>query len=391
MKAGWQEKKLRDVCELINGRAYSKPELLTEGKYRVLRVGNFFTNDHWYYSDLELEEKKYCDTGDLLYAWSASFGPRIWTGEKVIFHYHIWKVLPDTALVDKRFMFMWFLWDTDRIKEDQGTGTTMIHVSKGSMEDRDILVPPLPKQQRIVGILYEAFDGLAIAKGNAEKNLQNTRALFDSYLEAVFSQKGKGWTEQQLGDVATFRNGINFTKSSRGVPIKIVGVKDFQNHFWAPLDNLDSVTPDGIVSDTDSLKQDDIAFVRSNGNPELIGRCVLIGECTERVTHSGFTIRARLETSAISPRYLCHFLKSSKARRKMIDGGNGVNIKSLNQGTLSGLVIPFPSITEQARIVQQLEELQDETQRLESIYQQKIAALDALKKSLLDQAFTGNI
>src|SRR4029079_18777461 len=92
MKKGWQTKKLSEVCELVNGRAYSKPELQAAGKYRVLRVGNFFTNDHWYHSDLELEDNKYCDTGDLLYAWSASFGPRIWSGGKVIYHYHIWKV-----------------------------------------------------------------------------------------------------------------------------------------------------------------------------------------------------------------------------------------------------------------------------------------------------------
>ena len=68
MKVGWVKRKLKDVCELVNGRAYKKDELLTDGKYRVLRVGNFFTNEHWYFSDLELEEKKYCDKGDLLYA-----------------------------------------------------------------------------------------------------------------------------------------------------------------------------------------------------------------------------------------------------------------------------------------------------------------------------------
>ena len=83
---------LKDVCEVINGRAYSQQELLSEGKYRVLRVGNFFSNDSWYYSDLELEDKYYCENGDLLYAWSASFGPHIWDEEKVIYHYHIWKM-----------------------------------------------------------------------------------------------------------------------------------------------------------------------------------------------------------------------------------------------------------------------------------------------------------
>ena len=92
----WKE--LGEVCRFINGKAYKKPELLEKGKYPVLRVGNFFTNDKWYYSNLELNEDKYCDDGDLLYAWSASFGPRIWEGEKVIYHYHIWKVIPETEI-----------------------------------------------------------------------------------------------------------------------------------------------------------------------------------------------------------------------------------------------------------------------------------------------------
>ena len=76
-------KPLTEVSRFINGRAYKKPELLQQGKYPVLRVGNFITKDSWYHSNLELDEDKYCDNGDLLYAWSASFGPRIWEGEKV--------------------------------------------------------------------------------------------------------------------------------------------------------------------------------------------------------------------------------------------------------------------------------------------------------------------
>lgn len=88
---------------LINGRAYKQEELLSHGRYPVLRVGNFFSNDSWYYSDLNLEEDKYCDNGDLLYAWSASFGPKIWNGGKVIYHYHIWKVIVGEAY-DKEFL-----------------------------------------------------------------------------------------------------------------------------------------------------------------------------------------------------------------------------------------------------------------------------------------------
>ena len=74
----WVETSFGEVSTFVNGRAYAQNELLSRGKYLVLRVGNFFTNSEYYYSDLELDEDKYANDGDLLYAWSASFGPRIW-------------------------------------------------------------------------------------------------------------------------------------------------------------------------------------------------------------------------------------------------------------------------------------------------------------------------
>jgi len=271
----------------------------------------------------------------------------------------------------------------------EGTGATVQGVKLPFVKSLQIPLPPLPEQQRIVGILDEAFDGIATAKANAEKNLQNARALFESHLQSVFTLRGEGWEERRLGDLVTFRNGINFTKSSRGDSVKIVGVKDFKNNFWSPLDNLDTVTTDGTLRDTDKLKENDLLFVRSNGNMELIGRCLLVGAVTEKITHSGFTIRARLSGDGLLPKYLCHYLKSNNARREMIDSGIGTNIKSLNQATLSALVIPFPSSAEQGRIVEQIETLNVETQHLGTIYQQKFAALDDLKKSLLNQAFSG--
>jgi len=199
---GWELVHLKDVCKLINGRAYNQAELLHEGKYPVLRVGNFFSNRSWYYSDLELDENKYCDDGDLLYAWSASFGPRIWQGGKVIYHYHIWKTDLDLDRVYKRFLYYWFEWDTKRIKSEQGVGTTMIHVTKGAMEDRSLYLPPLLEQKQIVSIVDQAFEGIDRAIANTKKNLTNARELFESYLNAIFTQKGDGWVEKTVGEVA---------------------------------------------------------------------------------------------------------------------------------------------------------------------------------------------
>jgi len=183
---GWEEKRVEEICTLINGKAYKRDELLAIGKYRVLRVGNFFTNDHWYYSDLELDESKYCDKEDLLYAWSASFGPRIWNEEKVIYHYHIWKVIPDGKLVTRDFLFTLFEWDKEKIKEEQGTGTTMIHVSKGSMEKRLVPLPPIQEQHRIV----HQLDVLRAETQKLEAVYQNK---IDNFAELKKSILGKAF------------------------------------------------------------------------------------------------------------------------------------------------------------------------------------------------------
>jgi type I restriction enzyme S subunit len=139
------------------------------------------------------------------------------------------------------------------------------------------------------------------------------------------------------------------------------------------------------------LKQDDILTVRSNGNIELIGRSLLVGEVADKISHSGFTIRIRLVPGEVLPNYLCYFLKSASSRKRLTDGGTGTNIKSLNQGMLSALTIPFPGVSAQKLIVERLESLSEETQRLASLYQQKLVALGALKKSLLHEAFTGQL
>ena len=152
----WPIKRLGDVCRVINGRAYSAPELLDSGKYKVLRVGNFFTNDSWYFSDLELPADKYCEKGDLLFAWSASFGPRIWDGDKVIYHYHIWKLQDYENALDKIFFFEELNWIVEDLKKKQH-GSTMSHFTKGDMENEQLSVPPIELQTQFRSF-YELID-----------------------------------------------------------------------------------------------------------------------------------------------------------------------------------------------------------------------------------------
>ena len=151
---GWEWCRMQDVIEFINGRAYKKEELLSHGKYKVLRVGNFFTNSEWYYSNLELPNDKYCYHGDLLYAWSASFGPQIWDGEKTIFHYHIWNVKYNQEVIFREYLYYFFLYDKTQVLSST-TGSTMIHVSMENMKPRFIPIPPRKEQIRIVDKIGE--------------------------------------------------------------------------------------------------------------------------------------------------------------------------------------------------------------------------------------------
>ena len=161
----WEENAFGGVATFFNGRANKQEELLEAGKYRVLRVGNFFSNNSWYYSNLELDENKYCENGDLLYAWSASFGPRIWKSEKVIYHYHIWKVLEGKG-VDKQFLFVLLGYETERMKSHSANGLGLMHITKGAIESWKCFLPSIGEQQKIADCL-SSLDTLIAAQ--AEK------------------------------------------------------------------------------------------------------------------------------------------------------------------------------------------------------------------------------
>ena len=183
LPAGWANTVLADLVTIWNGRAYAKDELLAEGT-PVLRVGNLFTNNHWYYSDLELEPEKYCDKGDLIFAWSASFGPFIWQGPKVIYHYHIWKLaLHNEADLEKRFLY-WFLQNKTQEIKRSGHGVSMLHMTKEKMEKLLVLLPPLAEQKRIVAKVEE----LMALCDRLEVQLAAARAIRAKLLAAAVAE-----------------------------------------------------------------------------------------------------------------------------------------------------------------------------------------------------------
>jgi type I restriction enzyme S subunit len=273
--------------------------------------------------------------------------------------------VPDSTVIDQVFLFMFLLWDMERIKEEQGTGTTMTHVSKGSMEDRDIQIPPLSEQRRIVGILGEAFDCIATAKANAEKNLQNARALFESHLQSVFTQRGEGWSEKPISQCFAVRSG-DF------LPAKaMVGSG-----------GIDVYGGNGINGRHDEKNL--------SGENIIIGR---VGAKCGNVRHVRGDVWVTDNAFFISEYYHpfdLGFLARVLDRTQLRSTANQAAQPVISYSTIKNVTLRFPaSVQKQKDIAAKLNVLEAQTQRLESIYQQKLAALDALKKSLLDQAFTG--
>lgn len=169
----WNKLSLHQILTFINGRAYAQSELQRSGKYPVLRVGNFYTNSSWYFSDLELSDKYYAENGDLLYTWSASFGPQIWRGQRVIYHYHIWKIELSDSL-NREFAYSIFDKDKTEIMT-QTNGSTMVHVTKDRMEKKQIMLPPTLAEQEAIGAVFSKLDGLITAEAKLVEKLKQTK------------------------------------------------------------------------------------------------------------------------------------------------------------------------------------------------------------------------
>lgn len=204
---GWDFVPLGSIATFINGRAYSQSELLQAGKYKVLRVGNFFTNSDWYYSDLELDSDKYVFEGDLMYAWSASFGPRFWSGPKAIYHYHIWKIVPSSK-VTKEYLYYYLITDTDKI-DARRQGGTMFHITKGDMERRKLLLPAIDEQRRITAVIDAWDKAIALCEQLIIKNRRLRQGLMQQLLtgRVRFKEFNSKWVNRKLCELGTVTGG----------------------------------------------------------------------------------------------------------------------------------------------------------------------------------------
>ena len=177
----WKVCKFNEICELLNGRAYSQEELLNSGKYRVLRVGNFFTQSNWYYSNMELEDNKYCYPDDLLFCWSASFGLYIWNDIKTIYHYHIWKIdFSKSSQLYREYIYLYLRQEVQKLSKE-GHGSVMAHLTKNGVENLDIISP----SSEVVEDFHNKILPFIEHKKILEKEIQRLDALRETYLSQL--------------------------------------------------------------------------------------------------------------------------------------------------------------------------------------------------------------
>jgi len=390
-KRAWEIKRLADVLEVQNGYAFdSKGFNPTDGlpliRIRSLKAG---TETETRFNG-EYNQKYVVKAGDLLIGMDGEFGCYEWKGEPALLNQRVCRLQVFSGELIPRFL-LYGVNDYLKAIEDVTGYATVKHISSKQILNIKFPVPPLAEQQRIVDVLDEAFEGLATAEASFETNIQNARALFESQLQSVFAHRGPEWVEKKLADVAEFKNGLNFTRQSKGQTLRMVGVGDFQQHSVVPVETLQFVTIDGKLSDDYLIRRDDILTVRSNGSKDLVGRCMIVPDVDEITSFSGFIIRIRFDTLSLSPRFFLYFMKSSATRDRLTRDGGGTNISNINQTKLSELPLSLPTFEEQEEIANRLDALSEETLSLVRLYQQKLVLLAALKKSLLHHAFSGQL
>lgn len=302
-------------------------------------------------------------------------------------------VLRPKPELDHRFVFYWLLTENfmGRMEALQ-TGASYPAVNDGQVRSQSLSFPAKPEQRRIVGILDEAFAGIATAKAHVEKNLQNARALFESHLNAVFTQHGEGWVEFRLADaVQSLHQGLNTAGQK---------VKFYESGY--PIIQTRNIDDGAIELDTKIklMCEDDWLLYKEKYRPEVgdvfftnigtIGKTAIVTVDRDYLIHWNiFKLRPDNETiTSAFLKYTLDHLTTSAYFKKLQKGGT---VDFVTKKMISEALVHLPTTAEQTKIVAKLDALNEETLRLESIYHRKLDALEELKKSLLHQAFNGQL
>ena len=375
MKQGWVDKKLMEIADVSTGK-YDANHSNENGKYR------FYTCAYKY---------GMCDTNRFSGESLILPGNGVNVGEVFYYDgefdaYQRTYVINNIKIFPKYLHYhMLLFWKELGTKIQYGSATNFIKI--GNFQNYDVSYPPLPEQQHIVAILDEAFTAIAKAKSNAEQNLKNAKELFESYLQGVFENKGEGWEEKTLEQVAKiFGRGKsrhrprNYEKLYGGIyPFIQTGDIRNCNHYITEFTQTYSelglaqskLWPSGTICIT------------------IAANIAETGVLTFDACFPDSVIGLVVDEEFADRDFIEYLLQSFKARIQAL--GKGSAQANINMGTFENELFPFPSVAEQKAIVQTLDALSAETKKLEAIYLQKMNDLEELKKSVLQKAFSGEL
>jgi type I restriction enzyme S subunit len=392
MKAGWQTRCLGEVCEIIMGQSPDGDSYNVTGEGTPLINGPVeFSHGPFgrtIRSKFTTQPTKLCKENDLILCVRGST-----TGRMNIagFDACIGRGVAAIRAKQCQHWINYFI----RSKRDDihalGTGSTFPNVSGAILDGLKVPVPPLPEQQRIVGILDEAFDAIATAKANAEKNLQNARALFESHLQAVFTQRGDGWAEKPLASLCDPMRAITYGVIKLGGEV-LDGVPCLRtsNVRWLRIDT------EGIKRIAPSLSAEFARTVLRGGEVLVNVRGTLGGVAVTTPEMVGWNISREVavvpvEPSSVNPEFLTYWIGAGVSQDWLGGVKKGAAYVGINIEDLRLLPVKVPEPAKQLDVVRHLNSLRNETLCLESNYRQKLEGLEALKKSLLRQAFNGEL
>jgi len=409
---GWETFKLDDLCEFKNGLwTGKKPPYQNVG---VIRNTNFTKNGCLDDSDiafLEVEIKQYAtrklEPGDIILEKSGG-GPKQPVGRVVLFTKNSGdfsfsnftsvirirnKEKTDCRYLHKILHFFYISGFTETM-QTHSTGIRNLQLKE--YKNIEILIPPLPEQKRIVSIVDEAFEGIDRAIANTEKNLTNARELFESYLNAVFTRKGDDWEEQQLGTLLvtltdyhangsyeTLKKNVNLLDDNGYA--YMVRSTDFENNFTNSLRYIDRHAYEFLSKSKVFGGEIIVSKIGNAGKVYLMPKIDI--PCS--LAMNLFLLRVDLEK--IRSDYLYFFLQSQFGRTQIAERLNGTTTKTIRKDRIRSLNILIAPLPQQKNIIEGLDNILSETQRLETIYKQKLTALKELKQSILQKAFTGEL
>ena len=402
MKAGWQIKKLGDICQTGSGGTplKSKKEFYDKGNIPWLMSGEVGQGDvlaatHFITkAGLENSSARIFPKNTVLVAmYGATAGEVGLLRFESSTNQAVCGISPNEHFIPE-FLYFCLLSKKDELIS-QATGNAQPNISQIKIKNTKIPVPTIDEQQRIVTILDEAFEGIATATANAKKNLTNALELFEGYLQSIFTNKKNGWMMSHLkalttkiGSGATPRGGEEAYKLQGVSLIRSLNVHDMSFHY-RKLAFLDDAQAEGLSNVVIQTRD-----VLLNITGASVARCCIVPDdvLPARVNQHVSIIRPISEK--LDAEFLHYLLISPPYKNQLLQtGGEGGSTRqAITKAQIENFLIVYPdSVTEQRLIVNRINLLREETKKLEAIYQQKLTALDELKKSILNQAFSGQL